>query len=377
MANAGLYVHVPFCSAVCPYCDFAVHIGNAAAREAYTNSVIHELALWSDWSIPIDTVYFGGGTPTALSGTQLNRILEAASATLPIAHDSRLHIEANPEDITEDAIAQWKDMGVQMLSLGIQSFNDYELKQLGRRHTGLEAKQALERCLNAGFHTVSCDLIFGLPKQSRVTLEANLDVVEALSPQHVSCYQLAIHEGTTFWKWRERGRLKELDEDSQADLYMLLSDRLEAQGLVAYEVSNFARNAAHESQHNRKYWDHTPYLGVGPSAHSFSGTHRWWNERATGSWSSVLARNDKPIAGDEYLAASALALETLMLRLRTRAGLDMGLFAARFDIDLQTRNARLLADLLARKLITVEDGWLKPTRAGLAVADGMVAMFDL
>jgi oxygen-independent coproporphyrinogen-3 oxidase len=377
VAGAGLYVHVPFCSAVCPYCDFAVHTGNAAAREAFTDSLIRELKLWPEWDAPIDTVYFGGGTPSALSGSQLNRIIDAASAALPLARDARLHFEANPEDVTPDAIAQWQAMGVQMLSLGIQSFDEAELKQLGRRHTGSEAQRALQACLDADFHTVSCDLIFGLPGQSRTTLEANLAVIEALSPQHVSCYQLTIHQGTTFWKWRERGRLHELDEDSQADLYVLLSDRLQAQGLAAYEVSNFACDATHESQHNRKYWDHTPYLGVGPSAHSFSGSRRWWNHRATGTWAAALERDQQPVAGDESLSPSALALETLMLRLRTRDGLDMAAFGTRFGIDLSKRNTALLADLLARKLVTIEGTWLRPTRTGLGVSDGIVAMFDL
>ncbi len=143
MAHAGLYLHVPFCSAVCPYCDFAVHIGNAAARETFTEQLISELASWSDWDLPIDTVYFGGGTPTALSVTQLQRILDAASDALPLQADYRLHLEANPEDVTPDAAAAWKTMGVHMLSLGIQSFDDAQLRQLGRRHNGDAARRAL------------------------------------------------------------------------------------------------------------------------------------------------------------------------------------------------------------------------------------------
>ncbi len=180
--------------------------------------------------------------------------------------------------------------------------------------------------------------MFGLPGQSRATLEANLTTVAAHAPQHVSCYQLTIHEGTPFWKWRERGRLTELDEDSQAELYLTLFETLEAQGLRAYEVSNFARGAAHESTHNRKYWHHVPYLGVGPSAHSFSGNRRWWNHRSTQNWAADVTSARKPIADEEALSDTDLALETVMLRLRTRDGLDLRAYEARFGVDLRAKN---------------------------------------
>jgi len=376
-ANAGLYVHIPFCSAVCPYCDFAVSVGNAAKRANFVGSLLAEIELCSDWQVPIDTVYFGGGTPSALNPEQLQTILTGVQTSLPLVADYQLFFEANPEDVNASALAAWHDLGVRRLSLGVQSFVDSELRSLGRRHTSTQAYAAVEAALAAGFDTVSVDIMFGLPGQTRDSLQTSLDAVTALAPQHVSCYQLTIHQGTTFARWRERGKLTELDEDNQAELYAQVHQQLASAGLCAYEVSNFAREKADRSSHNLKYWGHVPYLGIGPSAHSFDGHRRWWNLRDFSRYDDTVKLGERPIDEIEQLSAEDLALEALMLGIRTADGICLTDYQQRYGVALGQLNARLIDQLVADGYLSNKPGWITPTQTGLSIADGLAAQFEL
>ena len=374
---AGLYVHIPFCSAVCPYCDFAVQTGSAAQRAALVSLLRAESALWGTWERPFDTVYFGGGTPSLLDADQLDQVLAAVRAGLPIRSDARLFLEANPEDVTPERIGEWRSLGVSFLSLGVQSFHDGELRALGRRHDGRGARSAVEACLEGGFDTVSVDLMFGLPDQDLAAWSENLDIALAFGPEHVSCYQLTIHEGTAYGRRRARGRLAELPESAQADFFAYTHARLADAGRAAYEVSNFARASRHRSRHNLKYWRHVPYLGLGPSAHSFDGTRRWWNHRALGDYARRIARGERAIEAGESLDGEALALEALMLGLRTVEGIDLAGYRLRYGVDLPGLNRRLIATLVEDGLVQCDSSALRPTRGGLAVADGLAARFRL
>ena len=374
---AGLYVHIPFCSAVCPYCDFAVQTGSAAQRAALVSLLRAESALWSAWERPFDTVYFGGGTPSLLDAGQLDRVLAAVRAELPIRSDAQLFLEANPEDVTPERIGEWRSLGVSFLSLGVQSFHDGELRALGRRHDGRGARNAVKACLEGGFETVSVDLMFGLPDQDLAAWSENLEIVLALGPEHVSCYQLTIHEGTAYGRRRARGRLAELPESAQADFFEYTHARLADAGLVAYEVSNFARESRHRSRHNLKYWRHAPYLGLGPSAHSFDGARRWWNHRALDDYAKRITRGERAVEAGESLDGEALALEALMLGLRTVEGIDLAGYRSRYGVDLPGLNRRLIATLVGDGLVRCDASALRPTRSGLAVADGLAARFRL
>jgi len=393
IAGPGLYLHVPFCSAICPYCDFAVLTGGPRRRAEFVDSLMAEIAAWrreaERWAT-IDTVYFGGGTPSALAPEQLARILEAARAALPVAHNAWIALEANPEDVTAESAGRWRELGVAMLSLGIQSFDPGTLRFLGRRHTPSQARQAVELALGAGFPTVSLDLIYGTGQNGQgeraarpdreTALERwrrDLEQAAALGPQHLSCYQLTIHEGTPFGFRAARGELRELPEADQAKVFRFTHAFLAGQGYAAYEVSNFASAPEHQSRHNRKYWDHTPYLGLGPSAHSFDGRRRWWNERKLGAWQAKLAAGEQPVAGSEELGRRELALEEVMLSLRTIAGLDLEGFQRRHGWDLSARNRRLVADLAARGLLAERGGRLVPSLDGLAVADALARGFEV
>jgi oxygen-independent coproporphyrinogen-3 oxidase len=303
--------------------------------------------------------------------------METVRARLPIEPDSKWFIEVNPEDVDVARARSWQGLGFTNVSLGVQSFRADELRRLGRRHDREQARQAVEICLNGGFDTVSIDLMFGLPGQTPAAWRESLDLAIALAPQHLSCYQLSVHEGTTFGRWRDRGKLTEMPETEQADLFELTHRRLSSSGWLAYEVSNFAVSTQHQSRHNKKYWQHAPYLGLGPSSHSFDGRRRWWNERDLGRYRRKVANRHKPIADGEILSREELALEALLLGLRTTEGIALEVFSRKYGIDLGGSNAALIDTLAAERLLEVRNGRLCPTLAGLAVADGLAGRFRL
>jgi oxygen-independent coproporphyrinogen III oxidase len=384
MSAPGLYLHIPFCSAICPYCDFAVLTGGRQRRASFVDSLVAEIGLWRQGTAAwesFDTVYFGGGTPSALEPDELERLLLAAREALPVEVGAWIALEANPEDVTPESLRRWRQLGVSMLSLGVQSFDPGTLRFLGRRHTPQQALEAIALAVAAGFPTVSVDLIYGAEvpaaaRRWRRDLEQALDIGPH-PPRHLSCYQLTIHEGTPFGFRAARGELHELPEGAQAKLFRLTHELLAERGYQAYEISNFASAPEHQSRHNRKYWDHTPYLGLGPSAHSFDGRRRWWNERKLHTYQARLAAGQLPVAGGEELGSRDLALEEVMLSLRTAAGLDLAGFHRRHGFDLAARNRQLIADLAGRGLLAERGGRLVPSLDGLAVADAVARSFEI
>lgn len=366
----GIYLHVPFCAAVCPYCDFAVLVGDADRRERFVQTLIAEINLHSRAPFPPDTVYFGGGTPSMLEPEQLARVLDALASRFELAADTRIFLEANPEDVTVERLRAWSELGVRTLSLGVQSFDPDRLGFLGRAHTPAEGRLAVELALDAGFDTVSLDLIYGLPGQGVASWQSDLEAAVALGPDHLSCYQLTVHSKTDFGVRKRRGELVELPDDDQAELFELTHRRLHDAGYPGYEVSNFARSPEHRSRHNMKYWDHTPYLGLGPSAHSYAGGRRWWNHRALGSWRRAVAAGERPVAGSEKLSDRELALERLMLGMRTYEGLDGEALRSDYGVDL-TADSDALERLIGGGFVEREGARIRPTLRGLAIADSI------
>jgi len=378
-ATPGLYLHIPFCSAICPYCDFAVLTGGPEKRKRFADHLISEISLWSpDRSAfaEIDTIYFGGGTPSALVPDDIARILGAARENLSIQDGAWVSFEANPENVNPESVRAWRDLNVRFLSLGIQSFDAEALKFLGRRHDPEGARRSVETARAAGFDTISIDLIYGLPGQPFEVWKRTLKQAVALAPDHISCYQLTFHEGTPFGLRLARGKMSELPEEEQAEIFLFTHEFLRDHGYPAYEVSNFARSPEHRSRHNQKYWHHVPYLGLGPSAHSFSGTRRWWNERRLGPYEKRIENGERPVAGSEDLTREALALEALMLGLRTVDGIDLNEFQERYGIDLRKQNEPLIERLVRENLLRVEENRLIPTLAGLAVTDSLARSFE-
>ncbi|MEM7165065.1 MAG: radical SAM family heme chaperone HemW [Planctomycetota bacterium] len=367
----GLYVHIPYCAKICPYCDFAVTRGNRDKQRAFVAALLAELELIPDWHGQFDTLYFGGGTPSILAPEELGQVIAAVRGRFDCSEQLRITIEANPEDATAAKLEAWRQLGTAGISFGIQSFSDPELRFLGRQHTPQTAKDAVTAALSAGFEWVSVDLIYGLPKQTLAEWHDSLAVAVSLRPHHISCYQLTIHEGTPFFRREARGQLQQLTDAALGDFFRATHDTLAHAGYRAYEVSNFARSDSDRSPHNQKYWNHTPYLGIGPSAHSFDGRKRWWNERDASSYQQRVGAGQRPIADQEQLNASQLALEAAMLALRTSDGIDCARYQQTHGVDLEALNAALFDELRRSGLLETKAGRLSLTTNGLAVVDGI------
>lgn len=374
--TAGLYFHVPFCARICPYCDFAVTTGGPERRRRFVEALCREIALYGGEFSDFDTVYFGGGTPSALDPEDLLQVLESARAHLRVAHEAFIFLEANPEDVTRGALEAWRSLGVATLSLGVQSFDTAALRFLGRRHAPDDARRSVALARDAGFQTVSVDLIYGLPGQDVESWRRDLETAVGLAPDHLSCYQLTIHEGTPFGRRKARGELREPSEQSQAELFRFTHTFLNDHGFSGYEVSNFAASMEHRSRHNLKYWNHTPYLGLGPSAHSFDGSRRFWNLPRLSDWEERVRAGERPVEASEALDRGELALEALFLGLRTYDGVDLRRYQAEFALDVAAANRPLLDQLAAEGLLELKGARLKPTLDGLAVADSLAARFD-
>jgi putative oxygen-independent coproporphyrinogen III oxidase len=367
---AGLYLHVPFCSAICPYCDFAVSRAQGGDVERFVATQLEEIEGWQAPGVAFDTIYFGGGTPSLLPPEALARLLAALRRRFELAADTRLFLEANPEDVTAEAAAGWRALGVDALSLGVQSFDDADLRTLGRRHRRGQALRAVETAVAAGFGAVSVDLIYSLPDRSLAAWLETLELVVSLGVRHLSCYELTVHEGTPYWRWQQRGGLRLPAEPERAEWFLATHRRLAELGWEGYEVSNFASSPGHRSRHNQKYWRHVPYLGLGPSAHSFDGARRWWNRRSWTEWAAAVASGEAA-AGEELLEGGALALEMLMLGLRTRDGIDLDRYRILAGEDLLIARAGEVERLERGGLARVDGGRLLPTLEGMALAESL------
>ena len=374
---AGLYVHVPFCSSVCPYCDFAVTVAGEERRAQWAQSLLNEAAMYADHGFEFDTVYFGGGTPSALKIGRLSRVVEGLRKRLRIQPDARFFIEVNPEDVSRETARAWLDLGFSSASVGVQALDDRTLRFLGRKHTADQARACIAELLASGLTTVSLDLIFGLPDQNRTDWAKQLLEAVQLGVHHISAYQLTIHGGTIFGKRREAGLMSEMGGTSQADLYALTHQILGEADFESYEVSNFA-HPGHRSAHNLKYWIGAPYLGLGPGAHSFDGAgKRWWNRRKVRLWRRDIEKGRRPIEGEETLTERQRALEVLMLGTRMADGIDLAGFERRFPFDVIRPNADTLADLEADGLIRRLGDHIAPTPTGMAVADALARAIEL
>ncbi len=388
---AGIYVHIPFCSAICPYCDFAVARGGAAERSRFVAALAAEIDQYGrsegEAELPvrgrafeagrIDTVYFGGGTPSALAPDQLEVVIDRLRAVFGIEPEAEWTIEANPEDAAPESLAGWRELGFDRISLGVQALDDRALRFLGRRHDAVEARASVERARAAGFRSVSIDLIYSLPGFDAGWWRRTIERAAVLGPDHLSCYELTIHDGTPFGRLRDAGRLRETGEDERAENFVATHRRLEELGYEGYEVSNFARSEAHRSRHNRKYWNHTSYLGLGPSSHSFAGRRRRWNVAPWKRWSDVVEGGESPIAEVEQLTDRQLLLEAVMMGFRQRSGIDCAALERRFGFDFGSRNARQIEAWERAGWLRISGRRLEPTLQGMARADRLAEEWEL
>jgi len=366
----GLYIHIPFCLSKCAYCDF-YSVTELEKIPSFIGSLMREMELYRGVFDRFDTVYLGGGTPSLLSAGQTGEILDALYRTFSLADDTEVTIEVNPGDLTLDAASSLRATRINRINIGVQSFDDGTLAFLGRRHGAAEAVSAIENARAAGFKNVGFDLIYGLPGQDLGSWLDTLHTALGFTPEHLSCYQLTLEPWTPLGLRHQKGEIVLPGDDLLYELFMETSRTLEEAGYVHYEVSNFAREDRSMSRHNRKYWDHTPYLGLGPAAHSLSGTRRWWNHRHLDRYIEETGRNVPPIGGSEILTGEQLRLEALYLGLRTKKGINLGEFARRYGCDLLREKADQLRAMEREGLVTITDNHLRPTLAGLAVSDSL------
>lgn len=315
MSSLGIYVHVPFCGKKCSYCDFYSVSYLRASVNAYTNAVMRNLRHYSDISRITDTVYFGGGTPSLLSPEQISDILSALRSNFDLSPNAEITLEANPNTLTPQKLTELRKIGINRLSIGVQSLSDGELRFLGRTHSAERAVKAVTDAYSAGFENISCDLMLGIPKQTADSLERFIDGLAELPIKHISAYILKTEEGTPFDCDAIRSILP--DEDETADMYLKMVGLLEKHGFQQYEISNFAKKGF-ESRHNCRYWKCLDYVGIGPSAHSCCYGKRFAAER---DLSAFIGNDVQPtyITDDDPCGFE----ERSMLRMRLKEGLDV------------------------------------------------------
>lgn len=310
-----LYIHVPFCVRRCSYCDFAISVRKRVPAAEYVAAIQREMEIAGPVDGPFETIYFGGGTPSLLPPAAIRDLLGAF-----VVGDAEVTLEANPEDVTADHAAAWRDAGVNRVSLGAQSFDDSVLKWMHRSHDAARTVAAVDALRAAGIDNISLDLIFGLPAELRRDWERDLDRALSLLPSHLSLYGLTVEDRTPLARWISRGATTSPDDERYAEEYLIAHERLGARGYEFYEVSNAARDGR-RSRHNSAYWSGRPYRGLGPAAHSFDGRARRWNTPAWAAYAQALADGKSPLESEETLTPEQRELERVYLALRTRAGL--------------------------------------------------------
>jgi putative oxygen-independent coproporphyrinogen III oxidase len=364
----GLYVHVPFCRGKCPYCDF-YSTPALSLVEAWLAAIRREARFYTDSFPAFDSLYFGGGTPTILSDDAFRQLFDFLSSQFMFADDTEITVEVNPEDVTQEKLATLKACGVNRLSIGVQSFNDEELTTLKRRHSARDAETAVELARSAGFENIGIDLICLVPGQTETSWMDSLSRALSFEPAHLSCYEMTFAEGTPFGRMKTEGRIAAADEETERTFFLLTSRFLQEHGFIHYEISNFARNEASRSRHNSKYWRHTPYLGLGPSSHSFDGTTRWWNGRSVKHYCSALDEGSKPIEGSEALTEEQFRLERLYLGMRTRDGISLA------DVCSASHPEVVLSPLEQSGFVRLVNGRVFPTLEGFLIADRLPLLF--
>ncbi len=323
MRPRHIYVHVPFCARRCSYCDFSIAVRRIVPAAEYAASIATELDLRfppgpSPWLA--DTLYFGGGTPSHLGATGVARLMDVLRSRVTLLPDAEVTLEANPEDVTADAVRAWRDAGITRVSLGAQSFDDGVLRWMHRVHDAAATVTAVRTLRDGGINDLSLDLIFSVPDSLQRDWSRDLDAALALAPEHVSLYGLTIEPSTPLGRWAARREVVEAPEERYADEFLHAHRVTTAAGFTHYEVSNFGLGTA-RGRHNSAYWRGVPYAGLGPSAHEYDGSTRRWNVAPFAAWTAALAAGTDPMDDDEFLGESELVSEQVYLGLRTSDGL--------------------------------------------------------
>jgi oxygen-independent coproporphyrinogen-3 oxidase len=366
MTQAGLYIHIPFCRSRCSYCDFATGLYESEIAERYVRALVEEIGATRVAGARVDTIYFGGGTPSLLAPEQLEPILAIARDRFDVDAASEITLEINPGSVTSEKLRDFRSLGINRTSFGAQTFDDRELAKLGRSHTAADARRTFHDLRAAGFDNVSFDLIAGLPGQTLAGWERNVAEALELQPEHLSFYLLEVHSGTPLAQHIERGLQPVPDEDLAAVMYERMLERAVAAGYEHYEISNLCR-PGFQSRHNTKYWTAAPYFGFGCSSHSYDGEmRRWSNHRDVLKYVESVESGCSPVSEEQILTESDVRSESIFLGLRLMQGISLDL-CKEHETDLERfREAGLLE---------LDGDCVRLTRSGALLSNEVFAAF--
>jgi oxygen-independent coproporphyrinogen-3 oxidase len=361
-----LYIHIPFCQSKCFYCSFAVSVGQEKRMDAYVDCLIREMDRYQEE--PIKSIYWGGGTPAYLGIEQIQKLAKAIDRTFDVMPHAEFTMEANPEGLDQTKLNVFKEIGVNRLSLGVQSLNDKYLKYLGRNHSAEEARQAYGRIREAGFHNVNVDLMLAFPDQTLPELMFDLEQIMALQSEHLSLYTLTIEENSRFFT----KKVVLSPGSSQAELYTTTLQTLEEEGFKQYEISNFAQ-PRFESAHNMNYWMGGDYIGIGMSAHSYLQGRRSWNVAHLMEYMQRIENHESPIEDFEELSVQERLVETFLFNLRMNRGVDLDALETKFQSQLSQNQKEMLENFIREGFLRQESSRIVTTLQGKLVLDELCA----
>lgn len=369
---AGIYIHIPFCKTRCIYCDF-YSTTRSELKERYIHALCRELEIRRQYlqGEPIETIYFGGGTPSQLSGEDFQQVFDTIEKTYGMKQVQEITLEANPDDLTPQYVQTLTKLPFNRISMGLQTFDEATLRLLNRRHTAAQAITAIERCREAGFRNISIDLIYGLPEETAERWEHDLTQAIALNPEHISAYHLIYEEGTPIYKMLQQHRVNEVDEESSVYFFSSLIDRLTAAGYEHYEISNFCRPGYH-SRHNTSYWQGIPYLGCGPSAHSFNRREREWNIASLNKYLQGIESGERACE-TEILDTTTRYNECIITSIRTSQGLSLTKLKEEFGTELWQYCLNMAAHSIKNGMLEERGDNLRLTRKGIFISDSIMS----
>ena len=377
MKPAGIYIHIPFCRSRCSYCDFATGMYDAETAERYVRALVSEIGSWRvvEPPEPVDTIYFGGGTPSLLAPSQLETLLKAVHERFTVSSDAEVTLEINPGSATPETLGAFRSFGINRASFGVQTFDDSELARLGRSHSADDARRTFRQLRHVGFGNISFDLIAGLPGQTMAAWRGNLEEAFALRPEHLSFYLLEVHQGTPLANHIKTGLQPKPDEDLAAEMYEVMLDRAVAAGYEHYEISNLCLSGL-QSRHNTKYWTAAPYYGFGCSAHSYDGeSRRWANERDLVRYMEMIEQGGSAIVEETRLSEVDRQAEAVFLGLRMMQGFSFAEYSREFGADLRAKHEADLTRFREAGLIECNGDLLKLTRAGALLSNEVFVAF--
>ncbi len=369
---AGIYIHIPFCKSRCIYCDFFTST-NEVEMDSFVQALCKEIVdRKSELACDVvKTIYFGGGTPSRLSQVHFEHVFETIYANYSVAVDAEITIESNPDDLSTTYVNMLSELPFNRVSIGIQSFNDNELKFLSRRHDAKTAIDAVKYCQEKGFNNISIDLMYGLPQQTIEIWESNLQQANQLKVQHISAYHLIYEEKTRLYSLLQAGKINPVDEDSSLEMFEMLIDKLSQESFIHYEISSFAKEGF-ISQHNSSYWKGQRYIGLGPSAHSFDGEHRWWNVSSIPKYIDGI-NNGKSEYEMEDIDQQKKYNEYIITGLRTMWGINLEDLQAKFGDEFYANFMKNAQKYLKLNHLKREENIVTLTRAGIFISDGIMS----